>query len=160
MRIADRTRRRWALAGLIAYAATAGLVLLLPVSYSAIVNAIGDWLATELGLDWFGSGWVEFVGNIILFAPLGALLTLLIGRLWPSVSTAVLFSAGVELIQFLVPLREPTLRDVLSNSIGALLGAGVGWALTRAWSSQALDEAFSQTDRIADTASSGDDRGH
>lgn len=167
MRFGDSARRRWALIGLFAYLLCAGLVLLLPVSYSEIVRAIGDWLAQHLGLDWFGSGWVEFTANILLFAPLGALLVLWIGRFGWSVLAAVAISVGAELAQIVIPGREPTIRDVISNTIGALLGAGVGWLLTRKRSSlsrrrssQLLDQTLPPAHRVVDAGPAGEDRRH
>lgn len=160
MRIGDAARRRWALTGLGAYVVCAGPVLLLPVSYSGIVHAIGDWLARGLGLNWFGTGWVEFAANILLFAPLGALLVLLIGRFGWSILVAVIVSVAAELIQIVIPQREPAIRDVISNTIGAVLGASVGWMLLRGRSPQPLDQALPQADGVVDAEPAGEDSGH
>jgi hypothetical protein len=125
----DAKIRRWALVGLVLYGAAAGVVLLAPVSYSGIVNAIDSWLRTDLGLTWFGSGWVEFTANILLFVPLGFLLTLIARPHWLGVVIGLLVSAAVELVQIVIPSREASLRDVLSNTCGAAVGAGLAWLL-------------------------------
>jgi F0F1-type ATP synthase assembly protein I len=128
----DARSRRWALIGLLIYGACAGVVLLAPVSYSGIVHAIDSWLRSALGLTWFGSGWVEFIANILLFVPLGFLLTLIARPHWLGVVVGLLVSAGVELVQIVIPSREASLRDVLANTCGAAVGAVLAWLLLQA----------------------------
>lgn len=123
------TRRRWVIAGLAVYALAVGLILLLPVSYSGIVNRIGDALRDGLGIDWFGSGWIEFGANILMFVPLGFLLTLLFRHPWYGVALAVALSAAAELAQIVIPSRQPTFRDILANTLGAAVGAGLAWLI-------------------------------
>lgn len=122
-------RRRWVIAGLAAYALVVGLVLLLPVSYSGIVNRIGDWLRDGFGMDWFGTGWIEFGANILMFVPLGFLLTLLFRHPWYGVALALALSAAAELAQVIIPSRQPTIRDILANTLGAALGAALAWLI-------------------------------
>ena len=121
------SRRRWVVAGLAVYALVVGLVLLLPVSYSGIVNAIGDRLRDDLGATWFGYGWIEFGANILMFVPLGFLLTLLFRHPWYGVVLALVLSAAAELAQIVIPSRQPTVRDILANTLGAALGAALAW---------------------------------
>lgn len=124
----ERARqRRWVLGGLIAYAVIVGVVLIAPVSYSGIVHAISAWGAQVFGLTWFGSGWVEFGANIVMFAPLGFLLTLLWSRGAIGVLVAVGVSVAAELVQAVIPSREPSLRDILANTLGAVIGAIIAW---------------------------------
>lgn len=125
----SRTRRSWAIAGLLAYGAVVALIVLLPVSYSGIVNGIGDWARYDLGLTSFGSGWIEFVANILMFAPLGFLLTVLFRHPWYGVVLALALSAAVEIVQIVIPSRQPSMRDVLANVLGAAVGAAVAWVL-------------------------------
>lgn len=121
-----RKRRRWILGGLFAYLIAAGLILLLPVSYSGIVNAIATALE-GVGIGGFGSGWVEFAANVLMFLPLGFLFTLLLRRhLW-GVVLAIGLSVVAELVQVVIPSREPSLRDILANAVGAALGAALAW---------------------------------
>ncbi|MFB7891620.1 VanZ family protein [Microbacterium sp. NPDC056044] len=115
--------------GLAVYALVVGLVLLLPLSYSGIVNKIGDWLSDTFGLDWFGTGWIEFGANILMFVPLGFLLTLLFRHPWYGVALALALSAAAELAQVVIPSRQPTLRDILANTLGAALGAALAWVI-------------------------------
>jgi len=152
-------RRGWVLGALVVYALAAAAILVLPVSFSAIVHGIADWLAGTFRLDWFGSGWVEFVANILLFVPAGFLLTLLIGRPVLGLLIAVVLSAMVELVQIVIPMREPTLRDVIANSSGALIGALAAWMLLRR-SAHALDETLPQADGAVDARSAVEDLDH
>jgi len=124
---AGARQRRWVIAGLAAYSLAVGLVLLLPVSYSGIVNRIGDALRDGLGIAWFGSGWIEFGANILMFVPLGLLLTLLFRHPWYGVALALALSAAAELAQIVIPSRQPTVRDILANTLGAALGAALAW---------------------------------
>lgn len=128
---APERRRRLAVAGLLAYAAAAVAVLVSPVSPGAIVEALGSWMREDLGLVRFGQGWIEFVANIVLFLPLGVLLTLLLGRAWIALVLAVTLSVAVELVQFVLPARLPSVRDVLANSFGAAAGVLLAWPFIR-----------------------------
>ncbi|HTH05531.1 MAG TPA: VanZ family protein, partial [Ilumatobacteraceae bacterium] len=94
-----------------------------------IVNRIGDWLRYDVGIDWFGSGWIEFGANILMFVPLGFLLSLLFRRPWVGVVLAVVLSAVAEVAQIIIPSRQPTLRDILANTLGAALGAALAWLI-------------------------------
>jgi glycopeptide antibiotics resistance protein len=122
-------RRRWPLWGLLAYVAVVGVIVLSPVSYSGIVHAIGDWMGEALGLNGFGTGWIEFVANILMFVPLGLLLTLVFRHPWWGVVLALVLSAGVEIAQTVIPSRQASLRDVVANVLGAGVGAVLAWLL-------------------------------
>ena len=107
-----------------------GLVLLLsPIGPGEIVAAIGSWVRGTLGLTWFGTGWIEFIANIVLFVPLGFLLTLLFRRAWLGALVALALSVAVELAQLLLPGRVASPRDVLANVAGAALGAFLAWVI-------------------------------
>lgn len=69
---------------------------------------------------------VEFLGNILLFVPLGIFVALLISRRywWALLFVGTAFSGGIELGQYLfLPGRVPDVRDLISNSTGFILGA-------------------------------------
>lgn len=75
------------------------------------------------------NGGADLLLNVLLFVPLG--FTLARGRMRPLQALLIggLVSAGVELAQFLLPDRAPTLRDVVTNASGAGLGAFIFCAL-------------------------------
>lgn len=112
---------------LAAYGVAVAVVVLTPVSYSRIVNGIAGVIRALPGLDFFGSGWVEFAANITMFLPLGFLLTLLFRHPWYGTILAIALSAGVEAAQMVIPSRQATLRDIVSNGIGAAVGAFFAW---------------------------------
>lgn len=69
---------------------------------------------------------VEFLGNILMFVPLGVFVALLISRRhwWVLLFAGTLFSGFIELGQLLLlPDRVPEMRDLISNSTGFILGA-------------------------------------
>ena len=90
------------------------------VHYFPVGHGIPGWAADP-------SVW-EFLLNVALFVPL----TFLAHRLWPRVTwlgwtlAGAGLSALLELAQRLVlEERSPTVRDLVANSTGALLGAGL-----------------------------------
>ena len=111
------------------YVATVALVVLSPISYSTIVHAITHWFDATLHVGGFGSGWVEFLANVVMFLPLSFLLALLFRRPWHGVMLALGLSIVVELAQIVIPSRQPSLRDILANALGAALGAFPAWLL-------------------------------
>lgn len=124
-----RRRARWIWACLGAYAGIIAVVVLTPISYSRVIQWTSDRLAGTFRWDGFGSGWIEFAGNVLIFIPLGLLLTLLLPRPWLGVALALVISILVEVAQMVIPSREPSLRDILANLLGASVGAAIAWAL-------------------------------
>lgn len=119
-------RRRWILGAFIAYLIAAVLILVLPLSYSGIVNAVAGAME-GVGIGGFGSGWIEFVANILMFLPLGFFATALLRHhLW-GVALAIGLSVAAELIQIVIPAREPALRDIFANALGSALGGALAW---------------------------------
>lgn len=79
---------------------------------------------------------LEFGANIVMFVPLGFLVALLVPqrRWWLALVGAVLASLAVETVQSAaLPHRIGSLRDVLGNTLGAVIGIG----LAAAWRSAA-----------------------
>lgn len=67
----------------------------------------------------------DVISNIVLFLPLGIAFVLRGKRVVRAVVYGMLFSCGIELLQFAVPslLRTPSITDVVTNSTGTFLGA-------------------------------------
>lgn len=122
---------RWVVIALVAYVLGIVAVLVLPVGYHEIVGSIGDAVrsATGSGSGSFGDGWIELGANILMFVPLGLLLTLLLRRHWQGVVLALALSVAAELGQLVIPSRQASLRDVAANLLGAMIGAALAWWL-------------------------------
>lgn len=116
------------LVGLAVYALVIVVVLVAPVSFSGIVNRIGEVLGSA-GFTGFGTGWIEFFANILIFAPLGFFLTLLFRHPLVGTMLALVLSVAAEIAQIVIPSRQPSLRDVLANALGAAVGAAIAWLL-------------------------------
>jgi glycopeptide antibiotics resistance protein len=73
-------------------------------------------------------GLVESLLNIVLFLPFGAAMRWLRLRLPWAILLGFLLSLAVELLQrFVIPGREGELQDLITNTLGALLG----WLIAR-----------------------------
>ena len=120
--------RTWAIVGLVVYGVAASAILLAPVSYGDIIDSISEALRGLTGTA-FGSGWIEFAANIALFAPIGFLFTLLFRNPWFGGILGTVVSVGAEIAQVIIPHRQPTLRDIISNGVGAAIGALVAWLI-------------------------------
>lgn len=126
----------------VAYFASLAAILLWPSPVDrpidgALMDTI-SWLAARGLPEWLISyQTVEFVANIALFVPFGAILALRLPRRrwWLAVVIAAVVSAAVELAQgLLLSERVPAASDIAANTAGALLGCLVImwiWALRR-----------------------------
>ena len=74
-----------------------------------------------------------FVLNVLLFAPLGAVLRLRYPRIdwWRIALVGLLVSGVIEALQLLHPVRGTNVDDVLSNAAGTVLGAWLAQPLGR-----------------------------
>ncbi len=124
-------RRRWPLLALIAYAAVTLAILIAPVSPEAIVRRTVQILNEGFGWGFVRTGHVDAAYNVILFIPLGFLMTLTFRRRWVGVLIAIALSVSAELVQTFLPLRTASLRDVITNAAGAVIGAAIAVALSR-----------------------------
>ncbi len=61
----------------------------------------------------------DFGRNILLFLPLGFMLAVRGMRLGHAIIAGFLISSGIELLQVMIPGRDPSLLDVCANSLGA-----------------------------------------
>lgn len=67
----------------------------------------------------------DFLRNVMLFLPLGVVLSARGYGVVGVTLRAILFSVGIELAQVVIPGRFGNLSDISSNSVGALLGAAL-----------------------------------
>jgi glycopeptide antibiotics resistance protein len=72
----------------------------------------------------FTSADLEFCENIAMFAPLGLLLVLLLGRRrwWLAVLGCAALTVFIESVQTVIPSRVSDPRDLVANTAGALAG--------------------------------------
>ncbi|WP_322410078.1 VanZ family protein [Microbacterium invictum] len=90
-------------------------------------------------LPWLTYDVIEFTANVLLFVPLGVLLAILLRRERPLILPVVLaVTLFVEGGQLLLPDRTSTLRDVLANTLGGLIGWAVVAAVERRPSSRSI----------------------
>ncbi len=136
--VGPRTRR-WLLTALVGYCAVLAFILLWPSAGPAatVVRGTTDVLL-RLGAPSgvVSGGRVEFGLNALMIAPV----PLLVSLLWPAWSwerwTAYGFvgSLSIEAVQaVLLTGRSAQFRDVVSNTLGALIGALLAPAVRRWW---------------------------
>ncbi|MCU1534447.1 MAG: VanZ family protein [Glaciihabitans sp.] len=91
-----------------------------------------DLIARVPFLHWVTYAGVEFTGNVLMFLPVGMFFLLLLGRRrwWLAVLIGVAMTITIESVQIVIPGRVSDLRDVVANSVGALIGVLLGLALT------------------------------
>ena len=135
--MASRFRRRLVTALLVVYAAFVLVITLTPQMPGAgLVDRLVSRVLRSLharglfpGADYLT---VEFIGNILMFVPLGVLVALLVPRRawWTLLLAGTAFSGFIELFQAVfLPDRYPEWRDLVSNSTGFLIGAAMAVAL-------------------------------
>jgi len=96
------------------------------------------------GARWIDYADVEFAANIAMFFPVGMFFVLLLGRgkWWMAMLLGFAMSVAIELAQLLVfTTRVADIRDVWSNSAGAVLGALTVLILTAAKARELRREA-------------------
>jgi len=83
-----------------------------------------DELSQHHVTAWLTYSRVEFIANIIMFIPIGVFLLLLMGRSWwlPAIVAGIALTFVIEFIQLFLPTRVPDVRDLVSNSFGAVIG--------------------------------------
>lgn len=95
----------------------------------------------------------DFVINVLLYVPLGALFALArrknrsISRsVLPSIALAGLISIAVETLQIFLPARVPSIMDVILNISGASIGALVVYLCAACWI-RMMDRVIAEFDR-------------
>ena len=122
--------RQWL--GAVLLAAVFGTILLItmwpaPVDkgYSGSIDKVLTVMHRHGIPNWFGYNHLEFTANIVMFVPLGFLVALLLTQRlwWLALIICPAFSVSIELTQAaFLAARFATVSDVVSNSIGALVG--------------------------------------
>jgi glycopeptide antibiotics resistance protein len=122
-----------------AYLLVVGVLVFEPTADTAAssVDGVYNLLRGAGSPDWVTVERLEFAANVALFVPLTFLGRLLLPR-WGLLRWGLVGLAGsafIETVQLLfLPGRTPTLRDVVANTAGAVLGyllITVLWRLVR-----------------------------
>ncbi|CAN5397143.1 hypothetical protein BH09ACT4_BH09ACT4_22760 [soil metagenome] len=76
------------------------------------------------GTQWITYATLEFWANVAMFVPVGLFFLLLLGRgrWWLAILLGVLLTCAIEFSQLFIPSRVSDPRDILANSVGALVG--------------------------------------
>lgn len=99
----------------------------------------GGWIFRMLDLfqahnltSWLTYDRLEFMSNVGMFVPIGLFLLLLFGRRywWLAILVGFALTVGIETAQQFIPGRVSDIRDVISNSTGAIVGVVGGLILT------------------------------
>ena len=94
---------------------------------NAFLEGLLAAFAATPALAWIDYDVIEFTANIVLFVPMGVLLALLLGRgrRWLALALGVAASLTIEFIQLFEPARVSDARDIIANSLGAIIGIGL-----------------------------------
>jgi glycopeptide antibiotics resistance protein len=128
--MASRFRRRLVMAMLVVYSLIVFVITLTPQAPGAgfVSRIVYRFIASmnARGFAWVDFLLIEFIGNILMFVPLGIFAALLISRKawWTLLFMGSAFSGFIELFQAtFLPERYPEVRDLVSNTTGFLIGA-------------------------------------
>ncbi|MFM9876227.1 MAG: VanZ family protein [Rhodoglobus sp.] len=118
------------------YLALVGWVTLSPQSSlqrGSLLWRILELLEPVPGTQWLTFSRLEFLANIAMFVPIGLFLVLLLGRSrwWLAILLAVALTFAIEAAQQFVVGRVSDPRDLLANSLGAIIGTVIALAVTR-----------------------------
>ena len=121
----------------VAYLGALAWVTLTPSSNSdrafSLLQVVVRELQSHASTDFLTYDDVEFLANIALFVPMGVFVVLLFGRRmwWAGIFAGVLASCWIELAQGVwLSDRVSDPRDLVSNSLGTLLGVLVALLVT------------------------------
>jgi len=121
----------------------------------ALVRAGGVWRLLGIFQRHTATAWItyptiEFTANVLMFVPIGLFLLLLFGRRlwWLAVIMGVLLSSLIEFTQLFLPGRVSDVRDLTSNSLGALIGVLAALVITWPAAARRRREAHPHTGGI------------
>ena len=120
----------------LAYLGFVGWLTLTPGSAAPTSSALAMRVLARLQrveeLSWLTYGRAEFLANIALFVPVGVFLLLLFSPRfwWIAAAAGLAMTSLIETAQRSIPGRVPDERDIVANTLGALVGILVGLVLT------------------------------
>jgi VanZ family protein len=115
---------------LLPYAVALFLITWLPASQAGKVTGIVGYIAHVLDPRIpFSIGYpvLEFLANVALFVPLGLLLSAGWPRLpgWVVILIGFATTVTIECVQWGIPSRFPAISDIVSNTLGTMIGVGL-----------------------------------
>jgi len=119
-----------------AYLGFVGWVTLGPQPINDHGNSVLHWFlhlfARYDATNWIDYNRLEFLANVGMFVPIGMFFLLLFGRRLFLVATlaGVALTCAIEFTQLFLPDRVSDLRDIVANSVGALVGVVLTLVLT------------------------------
>jgi hypothetical protein len=113
--------RRWLLVGM------AALPILLLTLHPAGRSVAVGWTLGFGGRE----ALAEILQTLLLFIPLGAALALTGRRPLAATLLGAALSLAIEIIQQAIPGRDPNVGDIVCNTIGTAIGAGLVWTAPR-----------------------------
>jgi len=135
----SRAREWLAVSSIVAYGAIVLLATLWPTpldqGFESSVDRVLDVLHRNGIPEWFGYNKLEFSANIVMFIPLGFLVSMLLPAKvwWLAFVICPGLSIGIELTQgALLSGRFATVSDVIANSAGGFIGALVAFVIRAA----------------------------
>jgi glycopeptide antibiotics resistance protein len=101
-----------------------GLLWLVLFKFSVDIPGVLDHQMRSLSLIPFTGGAKEMMSNLVVFIPLGLLLSVNFKRadFWQKLAFISIFSLAVELIQFVLAIGVSDITDVITNTLGGSLG--------------------------------------
>lgn len=99
-------------------------LLLFKFSYD-IISVVGTFHLRSFNLiPFIGNGRKETLENVLVFAPFGLLLSVNFKRISFIRKLAVIcaYSIGIEIIQFILAIGRTDVTDVITNTVGGLVG--------------------------------------
>ncbi len=118
------------------YLGVVGWITLGPQPFDEGSDSFVWWLLHLLGrfplTDWVTYSFLEFWANVAMFVPVGLFFVLLLGRRrwWLAILLGVLLTVAIEFVQVFLPDRVSDPRDILANSVGALVGVVIAVIVT------------------------------
>lgn len=89
-----------------------------------LLRRVIGWLQRHDATEWVTYSGVEFTANVLMFVPVGLFFVLLLGRRqwWLAAVLCVALTITIETTQLFLADRVPDPRDLMSNSIGGVIG--------------------------------------
>jgi VanZ family protein len=98
---------------------------------TAMVGVIAISLAPAQSVEPAASIVPDYVGHAVGYAVLGVLAML--AAPWPVrwIIVLIVLGASLEVLQPMLSNRFASISDIVANTLGVLLGVGLGWLITR-----------------------------